>query len=480
MTSNTMFLVDEPGVRAGPQMRRTVCVQGLGFVGSAMAVALAAARTPAGDPAFQVVGVDLPTSLGRERIAALRAGRFPFASTDDNLAASAEAAVKIGNLSATDDPDAYSNADVVVVDIDLDVDLLAKPASVDFTRLRSAVKTVGERIKPGALVVVETTVPPGTCATIIAPLLEECARIRGLAPDAFLLAHSYERVMPGDQYLASIVNFWRVYAGHTEAAAQACERFLSSFINVAGYPLTRVASTTASETAKVMENSYRAVNIAFIEEWARFAEAVGIDLFEIIDAIRMRPTHNNIRQPGFGVGGYCLTKDPLLPGIAARSLFGKSNLSFPFSEKAVAINQEMPLVSVEAMTALLGNLTGRRLLVLGVAYRQDIGDTRYSPAETFVLAARKAGARIEAHDPMVSYWQELGMEVHSGAVPSAADFDGVVFCVPHRAYRDLDVAAWLAGSKAAVLDANRVLNPAQLQAVRDAGCALRVIGRGAA
>ena len=114
--------------------------------------------------------------------------------------------------------------------------------------------------------------------------------------------------MPGPDYLDSILNNWRVYSGHTNKSEALCEEFLSTIINTNKYPLTKLSSLTSSEMAKIMENSYRAVNIAFIEEWARFSEKIGTNSFEIINAIRKRPTHNNIRQPGFGVGGYCLTK----------------------------------------------------------------------------------------------------------------------------------------------------------------------------
>ena len=251
------------------------------------------------------------------------------------------------------------------------------------------------------------------------------------------------------------------------------------FINVAKYPLTRLQSTTASETAKLMENSFRAVSIAFVEEWARFAEAVGVDLFQVVEAIRRRPTHNNIRQPGFGVGGYCLTKDPLLPGVAAREIFGRPDLLFPFSEQAVQTNQKMPLVSLKALEKLLGDLTRKRILILGVTYRQDVADTRNSPSETFAIAARKRGAEILAHDPLVDYWPEMEMRVQCGPLPPASSVDAVVFCVAHKAYRQLDLAGWLAaGGQPVVLDTIGLLNDLQWAAVRAAGAVHGAIGKG--
>ncbi len=456
-----------------------VCIQGLGFVGAAMALAVANARKRDGQPVFDVIGVDLPTELGRTRIDALNGGHFPFHATDPALEEAASLAAKTGNLRATDDVASFAEADIIVIDVHLDISTGENElASANLEPFRGAIRTVGAHMRPGALMIIETTVPPGTTEKIVAPILAEACRKRRLSEDAFLLAHSYERVMPGDDYFASICNFWRVYSGHTEAAADLCEEFLGQVVNVADYPLRRLRSTTASEIAKVLENSYRATNIAFIEEWGRFAEAVGVDLFEVIDAIRMRPTHSNIRQPGFGVGGYCLTKDPLFAGLAAREIFDRPDLSFPFSEMAVRTNQRMPLAAIARLTDLLeGDLTGKRILLLGIAYRQGVGDTRYSPSHTFLEEARARGAHVIARDPMVSYWNEAAMEIPPG-LPPANEVDAVVFAVAHREYLALDYIDWLDGATPVVLDANAVLDDRQCKAFVAAGCKLSSIGQG--
>jgi nucleotide sugar dehydrogenase len=284
--------------------------------------------------------------------------------------------------------------------------------------------------------------------------------------------------MPGREYFASIVDFWRVYAGHTPEGADACEAFLSRVVNTRDYPLTRLADTTSSELAKILENSYRAVNIAFMEEWGRFAETIGVDIFPVIEAIRRRPTHQNLRQPGFGVGGYCLTKDPLLGGIAAREFFGRPDLTFPFCDLAVAANRDMPLVSLSRVEALLGgSLAGKTLLLLGVSYRQDVGDTRYAPAETLVRAARARGARVLCHDPYLDFWPELE-ETMPRTLPAPDFVDAVVFAVPHAPYLELDLGAWLNGATPLIFDANHVLTAAQLDAAQAVGCLVAAIGRG--
>ena len=457
--------------------RPVVCVQGLGFVGSAMAIAVADARRSDGSPAFNVIGVELPSVEGRAKTAAINAGRLPVTTTDEKLASALSGAHDRGNLVATLDERAYSLAAVSVVDVPLDVVQGDDGPTVPLEGFRSAVRTLGKFMRPGSLVVVETTVPPGTCEKVVAPELAAALSERGLPPDALLVAHSYERVMPGELYFDSIVNFWRSYAGLTPEAADACETFLAQVVNVEEYPLTRLSSPTACETAKVLENSYRATTIALMEEWGRFAEATGVDLFEVISTIRVRPTHSNMRQPGFGVGGYCLTKDPLLGTVAARELFGLDEVQFPFSTLAVETNRRMPLVTLQMLEEILGGVKGKRILLLGVSYRQDVADTRYSPAEVFVRAAREEGAEVTCHDPLVSHWAELDIAVDD-RIPPADSFDAVVFAVPHRQYATFDVAGWLNGSRPLVLDANGVLSAEQQRQLRRIGCRVASIGRG--
>jgi UDP-N-acetyl-D-glucosamine dehydrogenase len=474
VTARPEAVVDSRSPRTG---RPVVAVQGLGFVGSAMAVAVASARNDDGGPAFDVVGVDLPTPDGNAKIAALNAGRLPFETTDLNLRRKVEEAHRIGNLVATSDPRAYEQASVVVVDVPLDVVRNGARPTVDFGPFRKAIRTLARHMTPGALVLVETTVPPGTCEKVVVPELAGGLVERGLPRDALLVAHSYERVMPGPAYLESITHFWRSYAGHTPAAAAACEAFLSQVIDVENYPLTRLGSTTASEMGKVIENSYRATTIALMEEWGRFAEATGVDLFEVIEGIRRRPTHSNIRQPGFGVGGYCLTKDPLFGPIGANELFDL-DLEFPFSSLAVTVNEHMPLVTVDKLEALLGErFAGARILLMGVSYRSDVADTRSSPSEVFVRAARERGAEVVCHDPLVAEWPELGARVHRD-LPTPAGFDAVVFAVNHLGYADLDFRAWLNGDRPIVFDANAVLTERQRAVLADLGCPTGSIGRG--
>jgi UDP-N-acetyl-D-glucosamine dehydrogenase len=458
---------------------QTVVVQGLGFVGAAMAVAVANAIDAKGKPFFNVIGIDLPTSYGKERIKKINEGIFPFKTVDNKIITGTKNAVNQGNLTATTDENVLSKADVVLVSINLDLLYKnEKTPSVNFDMFRDAMHTLGKNIKENVLIIVETTVPPGTCEKLVKPIIQEHLKQRGLNPDSVYIAHSYERVMPGTNYLDSIINFWRVYAGTTVKAADYCENFLSKIINTNDYPLTRLKSTTASETSKVLENSYRAVNIAFIEEWGRFAEDVGFDLFEVINAIRIRPTHSNIRQPGFGVGGYCLTKDPLFAKIAAKEIFGLSGHNFLYSSQAIELNRVMPLVTLEKLKNYFnGSIKGKKILLMGISYREDVGDTRFSPAETFYVHACKEGGQVTPHDPLVEYWEETKIHI-SKDLPNPKPFDAVVFSVSHNDYRKIDFRQWLKSNQnCLIFDANNVLTEIQRNTIKEMGNNILSIGR---
>ena len=459
--------------------RPVVCVQGLGWAGTAMAIAAASACDADGSPRFAVIGVDLPTDAGRSRVDDLNNSRPPIRVDDESLGESLRSARERGNLAATTDPAAYGLADTTVVNIGLSVSVDdAGLPHANLAGFEAAIRTLGQTMSAGSLIVVASTVPPGATELVGAPILHDALRDRGLPTDAVLLAHSYERVMPGPEYLDSVRQNWRVYAGLTPEAADRCEAFLHDVIDTERYPPTRLPTTLASETAKVVENTYRAVTIAMMDEWARFGEAVGVDIFEVVDAIRLRPSHTNMRTPGFGVGGQCLPQDPLLGEVAARQLLSRPDLDFPLASAAVAVNDSMPMAALGTVDRLLGgSLSGRRLLLCGVAYRGGAADTRNAPAERFVACGHARGALVDVVDPIVDHWPERRVDVPS-SLPRAEDYDAVIFGVAHDEYRRLDVVAWLDGARPVILDAANVLSATTRDSLQVAGVRVASVGRG--
>jgi len=415
-----------------------IAVQGLGFVGAVMSLVCANAI----DGDYAVIGVDLPRKDTFWKIKSINEGLFPVIASDPKIEEFYNIAKQKGNLLATFDSYAYTKADVIIVDINLDV---AKESDfygelndfeVDLTAFKKAMKAIGDNCKEDVLILIETTVPPGTSQKVAFPIIKECLIKRGLSVDKFKLGHSYERVMPGPNYIDSIQNFYRVYSGINKKSADSVEKFLKTIISTKEYPLTRLGSTNATEMAKVLENSYRAMNIAFAVEWSRFAEESGVNLYEVVDAIRMRPTHKNLMYPGIGVGGYCLTKDPLLASWSKQNLF-EAEQGLGQSIKGVQINDKMPLYAYQFLKKEFNNLNEKKILLLGVSYRSDVGDTRYTPVEPFYNYLIKDGAKIQLHDPYVRFWEELGLEVDESIDKVfESELNVVVITTAHKEYKD--------------------------------------------
>ena len=394
--------------------KKVIAVQGLGFVGAVMSLVCANALTEE----YAVIGVDLANENTYWKIKSINDGVFPLIADDPKIAEFFDNAKAKGNFLATYDPVVYQYADVIIVDINLDVQKESdqkgglKDFDVNLDGFKSAIQSIGMNCRDDVLVLVETTVPPGTCDQVVKPIIEEELVKRELTLKNYRLGHSYERVMPGPQYIDSIREFPRVYAGVNETSAEAVEDFLKTIIDISKCEITRLEHTNATEMAKVLENSYRAMNIAFAVEWSRFAEEAGVDLYGMVNAIRARPTHANLMYPGIGVGGYCLTKDPLLASWARKNHFGSTS-DLEMSIYGVSVNDQMPKFAYNRLVQVFGDVSDKKVTFLGVSYRGDVGDTRFTPVEPLVEMVRATGAEIVLHDPFVSYWEEQQCDVES-------------------------------------------------------------------
>ncbi len=416
--------------------KKVIVVQGLGFVGAVMSLVCANALTEE----YAVIGIDLPNKDTYWKIKSINDGIFPLIADDPKIEQFFNNAKSKGNFLATYDPTAYKYADIIIIDINLDVqkksrnNLSLESFDVNLTGFKKAIQSIGENCKEDILILLETTVPPGTCENIVKPIIEEELIKRGLSNNNFFLGHSYERVMPGPEYIDSIREFPRVYAGISEDSANETEQFLKTIIDTSKCELTRLGHTNATEIAKVLENSYRAMNIAFAVEWSRFAEEAGVDLYEIVNAIRVRKTHSNLMYPGIGVGGYCLTKDPLLASWARKTFF-HSLSDLEMSIYGVSINDQMPIFAFNRLEQIFGDLNKKKVAFLGISYRGDVGDTRYSPVEPLVNMVRNAGAELFLHDPYVSFWEEQGCSIDSKLNSVLdTDLDIVIISTGHSEY----------------------------------------------
>ena len=416
-------------------------------------------------------------------------------------------------LTATYNSDCLKLADCVVVDVQCDY---AKQdlgnmitGEADMAALESTMRTIGEKIPPKCLVLIETTVAPGTTEFVAWPILKKAFAARKIKSTP-LLSHSFERVMPGKEYVKSIRDFWRVCSGCNVQARRRVKKFLNEVLNTKDYPLTVMDRPIESETTKIVENSFRATTLAFLNEWSLFAERNGVDLIKVIKAIGMRPTHSNIIFPGPGIGGYCLPKDGGLGYWAYRHILGFADGDdvFKITTQAIDINDTRGLHVAELTRDALRNMgryiAGADVLVCGASYRQDVGDTRYSGSEMVVRKLAEMGAEMRSHDPYVDHWYELELQdvypapghswkrffrnqedlkkvrVQKNLKEALKGAEAVIFAVPHAPYLDIqpeEVVKW-AGGPLAVIDCFGILPDEKIRRYFELGCEVKALGRG--
>lgn len=493
--------------------REVVVVMGVGFVGAVMA-AIVADTTDAvtGEPTKFVIGCQRPSTRSYWKIPLLNRGEAPVTAEDPEVAPMIRRCVlDKKTLVATYNSDCLQLADCVVVDVQCDYTKNAlgnlEDGRVEMAALEATLRTIGERIQPHCLVLIETTVAPGTTEYVAYPILKRAFEKRGIG-SAPLLAHSFERVMPGRHYVASIRDFWRVCSGCSDEARDRVVRFLSEVLNTDDYPLTVMDRPIESETTKIVENSYRAAILAFLDEWSVFAERNGVDLIKVINAIKMRPTHSNIIFPGPGIGGYCLPKDGGLGRWAYKHILGFEDDIFDITTAAININDTRGLRVARLTRDALRNMgravTAAPILLCGASYREDVGDTRYSGSELVVRKLTEMGADMRVHDPYVEHWYELEKQDTYPAVgqslkrffrnqevltdlrvtPDLAEalrgVAAVILAVRHSAYLQLDPDAVVAqaGGPIAVIDCFGILSDEDIRRYFELGCEVKALGRG--
>ncbi len=494
--------------------REIVVVMGVGFVGAIMAAVIANCSDPLkGEPTKFVIGMQRPSTRSFWKISYLNHGLAPVKAEDPEVATLIHRCVKEKRtLIATFIHEALSFADVVVVDIQCDFHKESlddvRSGYADLKDFEKSLRIIGEKVKPDCLIIIETTVPPGTTEYIAYPIVKKAFEERGFLDAEPFLAHSFERVMPGREYVASIRNLWRVCSGINEKAREGAKNFLSEILNVKDYPLTVLDRPIESETCKIVENSYRAAILAFLHEWSLFAERNGVDLIKVLDAIRVRPTHSNIIFPGPGIGGYCLPKDGGLGIWAYRTLLGFEDDIFKITPLAIDINDTRPLHVAEIVRDALRNMGkivgASRIAILGASYKEDVGDTRYSGSEIIVRKLTEMGGEIVVHDPYVEHWWEfekqdsypgpgrsrsrffrnqeklIGLRVHKDLEAVLRGVDAAVLAIRHQVYKNLDPEEILkmTGKPVALIDCFGILDDRKIRRFFELGCEVKGLGRG--
>jgi nucleotide sugar dehydrogenase len=502
--------MDRLVVQARRRKQEIVVVMGVGFVGSVMAAIVADTLDKKGRSGKFVIGMQRPSTRSYWKIPKLNEGVSPVKAEDPEVDPMIRRCVlEKKTLVATFVYDVLKYADVVVVDVQLDYAKNelgnVRNGEVEMSALEESFDIIAHHIPSHCLVLIETTVAPGTTEQVALPAMRKVFRQRGIKSDP-LIAHSYERVMPGRDYVASIRDFWRVCSGVNEEAKERVVKFLNEVLNTRKFPLTVLDRPIESETAKVVENSYRATILAFLDEWSLFAERNGVDIIKVIQAIKVRPTHSNMIFPGPGIGGYCLPKDGGLGIWANRHILGFEDDTFKMTPLAIDINDTRSLHAAQLVRDALRNMSvpvaSAEVLILGASYREDVGDTRYSGSEILIRRLTEMGAEIRVHDPYVDHWFEFEnqddypnssksvffrnqkklkeLKVQKDLNKSLKNIDALVLAVRHEAYLNLIPAKIVraAGHPIAVIDCFGILDDDRIRQYLKLGCEVKGLGRG--
>jgi len=378
-----------------------VTVVGQGYVGLPIAIT-------ASQFGYTVYGLD----NNDKKVSLLKSGKSVIEDLSDEVV---ENCVDSKRYLPTVNQSVISESDVILICVPTPLSNKHLP---DLEALTSATATVGKKLKVGALVIIESTIEPGTCRKILLPIL---LKESGLKPGEFELAYSPERIDPANKKWG-VRNTPKLVAGLTENATKRAGEFYGKFID----SITICTSLEIAETAKLLENSFRFVNISFINELAIFCQKIGIDVTEVISAAATKPYGFMPFYPSIGAGGHCIPVDPIYLANAAKAVGAPSR----FIELADQVNQAMPDYFVGMAEERLGSLKAKKVLVVGVSYKPNVADVRESPVEGLIAGLRQKNAQVSWHDDLVKEWNG------ENSVSLSNDFDLVILATPHD-YLDL-------------------------------------------
>ena len=431
-----------------------IVVIGMGYVGIPTAALLADVD------GFNVVGVQRRSKRSGWKIDHLNAGKSPIEGDEPGLAELIEKVVGNGSFTVTDDVSVCKDADVILIVVQTPVDENHVP---QYTSLKEVSQSIGQYMKKGSMVVIESTVAPGTTQYFVKPILEELSGLR--AGEDFNLVFSYERVMVG-RLLHNLRNMPKIVGGFTSACTERGVAFYKNIVQAEIYP----TNTLTAEVSKITENAYRDVNIAFANEIALICESLGVNVHEVRGLVNSlphdpsNPAKNPYRMmhiPGAGVGGHCLPKDTWLLKYSIDA-YGKSNVPTNVLVESRLANDYMPLhmkeLIEEALEAQHVQLNEARICILGFAFLEDSDDTRNTPALTLYNILKPICREVIVHDPYVVAYE--GVTLTTDLEEAVKDRDCVAIVTRHREYLDIKLD-WLKKMLATpvIVDGRNVFNP---------------------
>lgn len=382
-------------------MNIQISVIGQGYVGLPIAMA-------ACEAGYQVIGID----TDRNKIEQLKSGISGLEDVGNQLVSKH---LKSGKYQPTTEFEETSNSKVILICVPTPLDAENLP---DLSYVKSATNEISKYLSKGTLVILESTVGPGTTRDFVIPILEKGS---GMPQQDFYIAFSPERIDPLNQNW-NVFNTPKIIAGQTEESKQLAMDFYSKFVKT----LVPVDSLEIAETAKLLENSFRLVNISFINEISQFCQKLGVDINSVINAASTKPYGFMPFYPSLGVGGHCIPVDPIYLANKAQEIGATAR----FIEVATSLNLEMPTYFTNMAEKMMGSLDDKRVLIIGVSYKPNVSDVRQTPVSGLIDELRNRGALVSWHDDLVKVW------AGEKSVPLSPDYDLAILATPHS-YLDL-------------------------------------------
>ena len=416
-------------------MKKKISVIGLGYIGMPMTISLAS-------KGYNVLGIEKNNNHGNKIINYLKGNNLNIKSSDTDLKKKFIKFKK--NIELSNNIKDIRNTKIVLISVGFDFS-----KKNFFSNLKNITKEIGQHVSAKSLIIYECTLPPGTSERIIYPILKKELKKRNIKEKEIFFGYSFERIMPGGSYFSSIRNNFRTYSGINNQSKKALRIFLESFINTKKFPLFEFNKIEECETCKIIENSYRALNISYIDEWMKFCSIRKLNLNAILDAIRLRPSHNNIMRTGIGVGGYCLTKDGSFAKLSNK-LFDSKNINFKLTKLSMKINKKMVMNSFNFINnKYKQNIKTKKILLLGTTYKEDVGDFRFSPSIMLYDFLKKKKYKAFTYDPYESKNSKLNKNYLN-------KFDIIIFCIKHKQFLKLNFKSLFKSNKY-IFDLNHVI-----------------------
>ncbi len=373
-------------------------------------------------------------------------GKFPFKTNDNQIKKIFKNLYRKKRINFEKSLEKIHESKIIIISVGFDYESYENSKK----NMIHLINQISSKVKKGTLILIETTLPPGFCDKIVIPIFKKNIKKNNLSMRDIFIGYSYERIMPGRAYYKSLINNDRSFSANNNLSKLKVKKFLNEVVNK-NVKLFELDNIIDCELGKIIENSYRALNIAFIDQWNKLSLQLGLNLEKILDSIRVRSSHSNIMRSGLGVGGYCLTKDPLF--VNKIRYFKKiKKLNFPLNNIATKINKDMPKFSANFVKKKFKIFKNKKILIIGLSYINDFGDTRYSQGITLSNLLKKNN-KITLYDDLIEDYKN---NYNLNKKRLFFEFDVVIFNNRNLGFNKIIKKKW--NKKTSYFDVNNFFN----------------------